>query len=281
MYPTWAKYWVLKGLEKMAFNANKKKIIRRKKSTLLDFPEIIPSVFHTTMNCVIQAVENSSQEFLNQDIEFIFSKEYKNSKPDFWDVYGYFYQQSVLNFQSLYYNTQGVWIDYEGIDDSYVLYTSLLEYPVAWCVKSIEYCKRILDQQILSVYYTQDNKGEYCVPRMAILYSENQDSSITIEQFRGVDEYQSLDYFMYKEQSYVDKFLEILNQEEFLVFLEEIYYLINMIESRFKSNNFEICEDNKKIFEALLQEDFLSRFSFISKERLELFLSKTVSKPTS
>ena len=43
-------------------------------------------------------------------------------KPDFWDVYSYFYQEALYDFQDLYTNTNGIWIDYSGLKDSYILY---------------------------------------------------------------------------------------------------------------------------------------------------------------
>ena len=278
IYPTWLKYWALKGLEKMAFNANKKKIIRRKKSSLLDFPELVPEVFNQTMQTMMNAIQNDDYEYDNPKIEFIFSKEYKNKKPDFWDVYGHFYQEAIYNFQDLYVNTDGVWIDYIGIQDSFILYNSLLNYPVAWCIKSEVYCKKILEDQKVCIYYTQDNYGNFEVPRMAIVYSQNPDLSVNIEQFRGVEEYQNLDIFMYKEQSYLDKFLEIRTSEEFLEFLEEILYMINIVENKLLNPKFEYDESSHELLNLLLNEDFSSRFSFISKERIKLFLDKSQKK---
>ena len=274
-YPSWLKYWALKGLEKMAFNSKNKKIIRRNQATLLDFPEIIPQAYHNSMQSMLDFIEFSNFHHENQNLSHFFSKEYKSSKPDFWDIYNYFYQQSILEFQDYYYLTDGIWIDYNNSEDSYDLYSSLINFPVAWCLKSLEYCKKILSEQSLTVYYTQNYQGNFEVPRMAILYTTNQDKSISIDQFKGVENNQSLDYFMYKEQNYIEKFLEILSTEEFLIFIEEVCYRINIIEHNLKRPDFQLDIQDKQFFKNLLDEEFQSRFSFISKERINLFLEKS------
>ncbi|MBT5346448.1 hypothetical protein HOL52_01050 [bacterium] len=275
MYPTWVKYWALRGLEKMAFNANRKKIIRRKKNSLLDFPEIIPDVYHRTMKTMEDAIKYPDFEHDNPQIQFIFSKEYKNKKPDFSDVYSYFYQEALYDFQDLYTNTDGIWIDYSGLEDSYVLYSSLLNYPVAWCIKNLVHCRKILEDQTISIFYTQDSLGNFKIPRMAIVYTFNQDFTANIEQFRGVEEYQNLDIYMYKEQSYLDKFLEIKTSDEFLQFLEEVFYMINIVETKLLNPKFVFHEKNFELLKILLNEEFRNRFSFISKERIKIFLDQS------
>lgn len=272
-FPTWAKYWCLRGLEKMAFDQHQKKFYKRKKSTCMDFPEIIPSAYYQSMQLIVNFVENQVVPNSSDQLEYIFAKAYKNQKPDFADLYKYFYDLSLQDFRSYYPNTNGIWIDYTQQEQFLDISKSLLNFPTAWCIKSPFYAYKMLRHSNISIYYTQNHSNQFTIPRMAIVYSKNSTGPVVVSQFRGVENFQTLDDFMYQERIYLDKFLSLPLEDDFLDSLDQMLDGIEIIDQNFMKPNVKISKEVQDFFELVIQNKVLDYFSFISRTRIQDFFA--------
>lgn len=241
-YPMWCKFWAFQGMLKIGnYDEASNTYTKRTKTTLSPFiepnAEIISKCIETIRNFV------DKEELPEDEVRTLVEA------GNFVKIYqSYSYKQKLKILSS---NTAGIWKKYSyetreiaeekeknGIEPEYLkLYNSLQGYNTGWCTAG---SKITAKDQVCGtssnsgyyyeggdfyVYYTEDENGEYKIPRIAIRMNETE----YIGEIRGVaDSSQNLEECMEEilkakletmenaDQKSVAKYLKIMNNSRTL-----------------------------------------------------------------
>lgn len=183
MFPMWAKYWAFQGMIKLgSYDSFKDDYQKRDKNTLNPFIEPNPEIIGKCMEIIIKLVK---KEKIDTDIEEKLSK--ADSFKKIYLAVNRKYR-SVLKKRSL--ATDGIWKKYinNNVDADILLHE--IEYKnTGWCIANGTSIRSFLRDGDFYIYFTKDEKGEYTIPRIAILTKGEND----IDQIRGIDPGENLE----------------------------------------------------------------------------------------
>lgn len=157
-------------------------IKKRDKNTLNPFIEPNPEIIGKCMEIIIKLVK---KEKIDTDIEEKLSK--ADSFKKIYLAVNRKYR-SVLKKRSL--ATDGIWKKYinNNVDADILLHE--IEYKnTGWCIANGTSIRSFLRDGDFYIYFTKDEKGEYTIPRIAILTKGEND----IDQIRGIDPGENLE----------------------------------------------------------------------------------------
>ena len=183
MFPMWTKYWAFQGMIKLgSYDSFKDDYQKRDKNTLNPFIEPNPEIIGKCMEIIIKLVK---KEKIDTDIEEKLSK--ADSFKKIYLAVNRKYR-SVLKKRSL--ATDGIWKKYinNNVDADILLHE--IEYKnTGWCIANGTSIRSFLRDGDFYIYFTKDEKGEYIIPRIAILTKGEND----IDQIRGIDPGENLE----------------------------------------------------------------------------------------
>ena len=218
-YPTWFKYYIIRGVLKSGgYDKAKDLITRRTSSSAYPFLEFNSSIISKIYNYLSELIgkefdENNLDGLNFQKLYIKFAKENK-SKSD-----------------------EGIWVKYPKNSSYDILCNDINGYNTGWCINQKEIAENYLSLGDIEVFYTKDNNGEFKIPRIAIRMLGN-----TLEEIRGVADNQNLEKSMIKPLeeklksfSYIGKYKKIIQQFKTLNIIEE------KVNNNIELTNEELC----------------------------------------
>ena len=225
-YPMWAKYWVFHQILKMGiYDEVNNKYTKRTKNTVNPFVEANPEIIAKAIGNIVKLLGEeklTTQELRNIISNISFEKMYIE------------YQK---NRKKQYKSNKGIWIKYNQYseEDAIKLAASLEDKNTAWCTASESTAVAQLcggygyNGGDFYVYYTEDEEGNYNIPRIAIRL----DGYTNIAEIRGVEEHQNLEEEMIpilesklKEMTFLNEMdvynnIKTVNKLKYLVSIKE------------------------------------------------------------
>lgn len=188
MYPMWAKYWAFQGMTKLgSYDSFQDNYQKRDKNTLNPFIEPNPEIIGKCMEIIIKLVK---KEKIDTDIEEKLSK--ADSFKKIYLAVNRKYRSVMKNKSS---STDGIWKKYiNNENDANSLLHAIECKNTGWCIANGTSIRSFLREGDFYIYYTIDDKGEYTIPRIAIL-TKGQDD---IDQIRGIEPGENLEESMLK-----------------------------------------------------------------------------------
>lgn len=183
MYPIWAKYWAMTGLQKLSkFDPELGAFLTRSKGTVAPYPELNREALAYVMDAVVKRVKGGSLADID-DPELIKQLEGAN--------FGKLYGHSLLKAtkaQGNVNNTAGTWVVYKQGSNHLPLVKSLEGKGTGWCTAGEETARSQLNRGDFHVYYSFDAQGKPTIPRVAVRMEGDE-----IAEVRGVAKDQNLD----------------------------------------------------------------------------------------
>lgn len=207
LYPMWAKYWVMNSILKVGkYNKEKRAFDKRGKNSVATFPPMNTGAVAKAISVIQEKIKNGDtgeiKNFSNlEDEEF----QRVLNKEDFAKIYA-LALESMPEFSEVgMENIKGEWVRYEQIpyqeegenggrihSQTQRLFDSLQGYPLEWCTgQNIDTAETQLKGGDFHVYYSENNKGENKIPRVAIRMEANQ-----IAEVRGIEANQNMDRYI-------------------------------------------------------------------------------------
>ena len=246
-YPTWFKYYILRGVLKSGvYDKSVNKITRRTKSTVEPFPDFNKDVILNIYNYIIE----------NYGIDERLFDALKS-----------------LNFQKLYVyymerlydkNTDGMWVKFNQDSNPSELISSIQGKNTGWCTTLMDFATSHLNKGDFYIYFTKDRNEEYSIPRIAIRLVGDK----KIEEIRGIGEHQNIERDMF--DIILEKIKEFENNDEFTRVIKN-YRLLNSIESKTEKEEELTIEELCCLYEI---GDTLDGFGFSKEKRIEVLRSK-------
>lgn len=245
-YPDWFKVYVWESLKRMGeFDKENVKFKKRTASTVAPWPELNAEALAYVYNEVDEGVIGGKQIADERLVTLL-------DIGSFPALYAYAFHEAIMGkvTPELRDNTQGLWVKYdqiggdydpyyqqegdEYIDDMLVnnetamrLAQSLRGMGTGWCTAGTRTAAYQLSMGDFYVYYTQDDNGDYTIPRIAIRMEDYQ-----VAEVRGIEADQNL------EDSMVDVVAEKLKTlpggDEYFEKVENMKRL-SEIDNRFKA----------------------------------------------
>ena len=245
-YPDWFKVYVWESLKRMdEFDKENVKFKKRTASTVAPWPELNAEALAYVYNEVDEGVIGGKQIADERLVTLL-------DIGSFPALYAYAFHEAIMGkvTPELRDNTQGLWVKYdqiggdydpyyqqegdEYIDDMLVnnetamrLAQSLRGMGTGWCTAGTRTAAYQLSMGDFYVYYTQDDNGDYTIPRIAIRMEDYQ-----VAEVRGIEADQNL------EDSMVDVVAEKLKTlpggDEYFEKVENMKRL-SEIDNRFKA----------------------------------------------
>ncbi len=171
-YPTWAKYWALRGIKKIgAPNRKTGGYSTRTRKTTYSFVEFDEELFGKSIDLIIKMV--NGEEIDSSLLDKI------DRSNSFAKIYTFFLKEKKDNQLEKSNSIDGKWIKYnQGSElEAKKLFESLQGKSTGWCTGTNE--STAITQVCgpygsasqggdFYVYYTKDENGEYTIPRIAI-----------------------------------------------------------------------------------------------------------------
>lgn len=188
MYPMWAKYWAFQGMTKLgSYDSFQDNYQKRDRNTLSPFIEPNPEIIGNCIEIIIKLVKKEKVDF---DIEEKLSK--TDSFKKIYLAVNRKYRSVMKNKSS---STDGIWKKYiNNENDANSLLHAIECKNTGWCIANSTSIRSFLREGDFYIYYTKDDKGEYTIPRIAIL-TKGQDD---IDQIRGIEPGENLEESMIK-----------------------------------------------------------------------------------
>lgn len=181
-YEMWEKYWVFQGLQSLGkYDKESGKFTKRDETTVYPFPPVEREYIFTTINLMEEYIKNQKGD---EEIRSALGS------GNFKKLYEYVIKQSMLKGDNKSITTRGKWVKYDQGSDYKILRDSLQGYYTGWCTAAGEnFAKSQLENGDFYVYYTEDQKGEAKIPRIAI----RMDGKDSIGEIRGIVNNQNME----------------------------------------------------------------------------------------
>ena len=206
-YPDWFKVYVWESLKRMGeFDKENVKFKKRTASTAAPWPELNAEALAYVYDKVDKGVIGGKQIADERLVTLL-------DIGSFPALYAYAFHEAIMSKATpeLRDNTQGLWVKYdqiggdydpyyqqegdEYIDDMLVnnetamrLAQSLRGMGTGWCTAGTRTAAYQLSMGDFYVYYTQDDNGDYTIPRIAIRMEDYQ-----VAEVRGIEADQNLE----------------------------------------------------------------------------------------
>ena len=211
MYPDWLKYYTFRSISQIGkYDKEKKEFSKRTKNTTEPFPDIN----REALAYVLDAIEKKYQPQVKQQKETdeeqrglaggLLTEEEKQARQEEQKKFAQILQSE--NFAKLYAwaidkvtpaskerlkNIEGRWIKYNKNSDHLPLVKSLQGHGTGWCTAGESTARAQLEGGDFYVYYSNDEKNNSNIPRVAIRMNGN-----NIGEVRGIAPDQNLDPYI-------------------------------------------------------------------------------------
>ena len=246
-YPDWFKVYVWESLKRMGeFDKENVKFKKRTASTVAPWPELNAEALAYVYDKVDKGVIGGDQIADERLVTLL-------DIGSFPALYAYAFHEAIMGkvTPELRDNTQGLWVKYpqqiggdydpyyqqegdEYIDDMLVnnetamrLAQSLRGMGTGWCTAGTRTAAYQLSMGDFYVYYTQDDNGDYTIPRIAIRMEDYQ-----VAEVRGIEADQNLEDSM--ADVVAEKLKTLPGGDEYFEKVENMKRL-SEIDNRFKA----------------------------------------------
>ncbi|HNZ84403.1 MAG TPA: hypothetical protein PKZ29_01580 [Candidatus Woesebacteria bacterium] len=181
-YPTWFKFYVLKSVIKMGvYDKDKKEFSKRTKDTTTIFPDLNREALAYCYD-VITKYYLKREGHVSEELRSILES------TSFSRIYAFAIDEVTPASKENKEKTRGEWIKFDQGGDHIPLYKSLQGHGTGWCTAGEEVAKDQLSRGDFYVYYTEDEKGNRTIPRIAIRMEEGE-----VFEVRGINPGQNLE----------------------------------------------------------------------------------------
>ena len=209
MYPDWLKYYTIRSISQLGkYDKEKKEFTKRTKSTTEPFPDINREALAYVLDEIIKKYQNqikpkealelrtkeiesdntlSEEEKENRKTEQAQFQEFLNNE-NFAKLYAFAIEKVTPASKERLENIEGKWIKYNRNSDHVPLVKSLQGRGTGWCTAGESTAKAQLQSGDFYVYYSNDEKNNPSIPRVAIRMNGS-----SISEVRGIAPDQNLD----------------------------------------------------------------------------------------
>lgn len=184
-YPDWLKYWAFRSILGMGeYDKEKKQFTKRSNGTTKSFPDLNREALAYTVDAIEKKYQGVPQE-QNPQFQKLLQGE------NFSKLYAWAIDKVTPASQEQLSKVQGQWVKFDQGSDHLPLVESLQGHGTGWCTAGESTAKTQLQNGDFHVFYSQDEKGNPKIPRVAIRMENGK-----IAEIRGVAEQQNLDPYV-------------------------------------------------------------------------------------
>ena len=191
-YPDWLKYYAIRSVIGMGeYDKEKKQFTKRSKGTTKPFPDLNREALAYVLDALEKKYSGEGINFEKLSPED--QKELRSllQSENFAKLYSFATEKVTPESKDKLANTKGKWVKYDQGSDHMPLVQSLQGHGTGWCTAGESTARMQLSGGDFYVYYSQDEKGNPTIPRVAIRMQED-----SIGEIRGISEQQNLDPYM-------------------------------------------------------------------------------------
>ena len=285
LYPDWLKYYAFRSISQLGrYNKEKKEFAKRTKNTTEPFPDINREALAYVLDEIVnkyqsqikpkEALELRYQKIDKDETLTAKGKESRKAEQaqfqeflnneNFAKLYAFAIDKVAPISKERLENIEGKWVKYDKGSDYLPLIKSLQGHGTGWCTTGELTAKTQLQEGDFYVYYSNDEKNNPNIPRVAIRMSEN-----NISEIRGVAPNQNLDQYI---SPVVDKKLaEFGHEGERYKKKSSDMKILTDIDNRFKKGE-ELTENDLRF---LYQVDSrIEGFGYKKDPRIEEILNE-------
>lgn len=190
--PKELKYWIFRDIIHMQeYDGKRKKFPIRSKGTVKKFPDINEKALEFIVNALNKKKQGKDIE-LKYDISPEEEEKFKKSLQgaNFRELYSFANELIAPIQEEILLTKEGVWKKYKK-DDFETLANSIRGKGTGWCIAGENTAALYLKDSDLDVFYSNDEKGNPTIPRIAIRLKGKK-----IVEIRGRGEEQNLDPYI-------------------------------------------------------------------------------------
>lgn len=235
-YPMWARYWAFQGMVRLgSYNYDRHLFGSRTKTTVAPFPKL-------SLEALDKAISLVTLYYEEQDVSDL-EMENLVKQGNFGKIYARFlWEEEVKAKNNLKKEKEGVWKRYYKGSDYQKLVNDIYGKYTFWCIEDLDKAADYLSMDDIDIYFTKDEKGDYTVPRLAVVIEYGE-----IVEIRGIS-----DTNQNVESEFLDivssKLEEIPHDKKFDLALEDMKYLRNILLKDKKSEELSL-EDIRFLYE--------------------------------
>lgn len=210
----WLKFWIFKGITSMGnYNEQRKTFSRRTKHTTSPFPMFDATITLNIIDKIKLLIKTDDKELIDEAL----------NNESFAKLYAYYFSKKREQILQGVIKNNGEWFHYEGLKNRVKLRKDIIGKGTLWCIENREDVRRILENDVIDIYFSNDENDEPTKPRLAIVSNNN-----VIKEIRGIEHNQNVEPAMLeilerKLLSYnqTEKIQKIINDSRRLTILAE------------------------------------------------------------
>ncbi|MFA6027952.1 MAG: hypothetical protein WC752_03425 [Patescibacteria group bacterium] len=192
-YPMELKYFAVRSILGLGkYDKKKKKFDKRSKGSAAPFPDLNRDALAYVFDGLEKKFTGKKVKFGN-DISSEKQEEFKRYLQT--DNFAELYAWAVENFnpipEELLKKTEGKWREYPKGSSPAALVRDIEKYSTGWCIRGEATAARYLKDSDLSVYFSEDEKGAYTIPRLVLVRRSG-----ATRELRGIAEDENHDEYI-------------------------------------------------------------------------------------
>ncbi len=182
-YPDWLKYFAFRAVTKMGeLDKEKKEFKKRSRGTTGLFPDLNREALAYVLDAVEQRYGKGKKIEDNPDLEKLLND------ANFAKLYAFAIEKVTPASPEEKESVKGEWRIFPEGSDPTILTSSLQGHGTGWCVAGESMAENYLNSGDFYVYYSEDAKGAYTIPRIGIHVDEG-----GVNEVRGIEADQNLE----------------------------------------------------------------------------------------
>ena len=220
VYPFWLKYWAFQGMLRLGkYDRENGNFTNRTKDTTAQFIDLNEEALSLSMDLILATFRN--EEIGDKDLERLVKS------GSFSKIYSYIITQILEKRKDFVKKNTGKWYKYKQGSAHIPLVMSLQGYNTGWCITGEATAKEYLSNSNIYIYYTEDENGEYKVPRIALVESDVYGTGdFEITEIRGTEAKENIEFGL--EDVLEAKLKELSCHEDFAKELRDLRLLDNI-----------------------------------------------------
>jgi hypothetical protein len=191
-YPQWLKYFAFRNIVSMGdYDKEKKQFTKRSQDTVKPFPDLNREALAYVLDVINKKAKKENIDLSKFNLEEQQKFNQLLQSENFAKLYAWAIEKVTPASKEALTNTKGKWIKYKQGSDHMPLVESLQGHGTGWCTAGESTAQTQLQGGDFYVYYSEDEKGNPNIPRVAIRMQGN-----SIGEVRGIAPNQNLDPYV-------------------------------------------------------------------------------------